>query len=63
MPAFFGLGSQETLHSGRWALEPDLPGTVISQDDAIVRSGKGFPPPLSLGPGGKTTALGVSARC
>jgi len=62
VPAFFGLGSQETLHSGRWALEPDLPGTVTSSDDAIVRSGKGFPP-LSLGPGGGTTALGVSARC
>lgn len=62
MPAFFGLGSQETLHSGRWALKPDLPGTVTSWGDAIVRSGKGFSPPLSPGPGGGTTALGVSAR-
>lgn len=63
MPAFFVLGSQEALHSGRWALEPDLPGTVTSQDDAIVRCGKAFPPPLSLGPWGRTIALGVSARC
>lgn len=55
--AFFRLGSQETLHSGRWVLEPDLLGSCNQLRWCHCEVWKCAFPPLSPGPRGGTPAL------